>query len=86
MLATHFTLSLDQVPTPDDLLMKLREYLLINPWRRIVTAFSATTVEQILARIPAGINLVMTWIRGDDVRIVVRWNTMFQPLLFTNKM
>ena len=30
MLATHFTLSLDQVPT-DDLRMKSREYLLIKP-------------------------------------------------------
>ena len=31
MLATHFTLSLDQVPTPDDLRMKSREHLLIKP-------------------------------------------------------
>ena len=31
MLATHFTLSVDQVPTPDDLRMKSPEYLLINP-------------------------------------------------------
>ena len=31
MLATHFTLSLYQVPTPDDLRMKSREYLLIKP-------------------------------------------------------
>ena len=32
MLATHFTLSLDQkVPTPDDLRLKSREYLLIKP-------------------------------------------------------
>ena len=31
MLATHFTLSLGQVPTPDDLRMKSREYLLIKP-------------------------------------------------------
>ena len=31
MLATHFILSLDQVPTPDDLRMKSREYLLIKP-------------------------------------------------------
>ena len=31
MLATHFTLSLDQVPTPNDLRMKSREYLLIIP-------------------------------------------------------
>ena len=30
VLATHFTLSLDQVPTPDDFRMKLREYLLIK--------------------------------------------------------
>ena len=30
VLATHFTLSLDQVPTPDDLRMKPREYLLIK--------------------------------------------------------
>ena len=34
MLATHFTLSLDQVPTPDDLCMKSREYLLIKPRAR----------------------------------------------------
>ena len=31
MLATHFTLSLDQVATPDDLRMKSREYLLKKP-------------------------------------------------------
>ena len=31
MLAKHFTLSLDQVPRPDDLRMKMREYLLIKP-------------------------------------------------------
>ena len=31
MLATHFTLSLDQIPMSDDLRMKSREYLLIKP-------------------------------------------------------
>ena len=31
MLATQFTLSLDQVPSPDDLRMKSCEYLLIKP-------------------------------------------------------
>ena len=31
MLATHFTLSFEQVLTPDDLRMKSREYLLIKP-------------------------------------------------------
>ena len=31
MLATHFTLSLDQIPTSDDLRMKSHEYLLIKP-------------------------------------------------------
>ena len=31
MLTTYFILSLDQVPTPDDLRMKTREYLLIKP-------------------------------------------------------
>ena len=31
MLATHFTLSLDQVSMPDDLRMKSREYLLMKP-------------------------------------------------------
>ena len=31
MLGTHFTLSLDQVPTPDDLRMNSREYLLLKP-------------------------------------------------------
>ena len=32
MLATHLTVSPDQVPTPDDLRMKSREYLLIKLW------------------------------------------------------
>ena len=31
MLATHFTLSADCMPTPDDLRMKLCEYLLLKP-------------------------------------------------------
>ena len=31
MLATHFTLSADSVPTSDDLRMKSREYLFIKP-------------------------------------------------------
>ena len=31
ILATHFTLSADSVPTPDDFCMKSREYLLIRP-------------------------------------------------------
>ena len=31
MLATQFTLSLVQVPTPDDLRMKSRDYLFIKP-------------------------------------------------------
>ena len=31
ILATHFTLSADSVPTPDDLRMKSSEYLLIKP-------------------------------------------------------
>ena len=31
MLATHFILSVDSVPTPDDLRIKSRKYLLIKP-------------------------------------------------------
>ena len=72
MLATHFTLSLDQVPTPE-------------PRRKIVTAITATTVEGILARIQVGTDLGTTWIRGGHVRIVVRWTNKFQPVLLTNK-
>ena len=34
MLATHFTLSFDQAAMPDDLCIKSREYLLINPRAR----------------------------------------------------
>ena len=30
ILATHFTLSADSVPTPDDLRLKSREYLLLK--------------------------------------------------------
>ena len=36
-LATHFTLSLDQVPTPDDLRLKSREYMLIKPREELAT-------------------------------------------------
>ena len=50
MLATHFTLSADSVPKPDDLRMKSREYLLIKTRAQIVPAITATTVERILAR------------------------------------
>ena len=31
ILATHFTLSADSVPTPDELLLQPREYLLLKP-------------------------------------------------------
>ena len=57
ILATHFTLSLDQVPTPNDLRTKSREYLLINRGRKTVTTIIATTAEQTLARTPVGTDL-----------------------------
>ena len=86
MLATHFILSLDQVPKSDDLRMKSREYLLIKPRALFIdTAITATTVEQILAQIAVGIDLVTTWIRGGHVQILVRWTTTFQLVLLTNK-
>ena len=74
MLATHFTLSLDQVPTPDDLSMKSREYLLIKPRAQTVTAIMVTTAGRAL-----------TWIRGGRVRIVVRWTITFPRVLHTNR-
>ena len=85
MLATHFTLSLDQVPTPDDLRMKSREYLLIKPRRKTVTAIMAIIAGQTLVRIPVGTNLAMTWTRGGRVRIVVRWTITFPRVLHTNR-
>ena len=53
MLATHFTLLFDQVPTPDDLRMMCQG-------RKIVTTIMATTAEQTLARTPVAIDLVTT--------------------------
>ena len=85
MLATHFTLSLDQVPTPDDLRMKSREYLLIKPRRKTVTAIMVTIAGQTLVRIPVGTNLAMTWTRGGRARIVVRWTITFLRVLHTNR-
>ena len=41
MLDTQFTLSADSLPTPNDLRMKSREYLLIKPRLKI----TATTVD-----------------------------------------
>ena len=82
MLATHFTLSLDQVPTPDDLRMK---YLLIKLRAQNVTAIMANTAEQTLARTPVGTDLVTIWKRGGHVRIVARWTTMFPPVLLPNR-
>ena len=85
MLATHFTLSLDQVPTPDDLRMKSREYLLLKRGRKTVTAIMATTAEQTLARTPVGTDLVTTWIRGGHAQFLARWTTMFPPVLLINR-
>ena len=85
VLGTHFTLSFDQVPRPDDLRMKSRQYLLIKPRAQIVTAIMATTAEQTLARIPVGRDLMTTWLQGGHVRNVVRWTNMFPPVLLINK-
>ena len=83
MLATHFTLSLDQVPTPDDLRMKSREYLLIktraqNLYRNYGN-YSGTNAS------PFCIDRVTTCIRGGHVRIVVRLTTIIPPFLLINK-
>ena len=85
MLATHFTLSLDQVPTPDDLRMKSREYLLIKPRAQSRYSNYGNYSGKTLVRIPVGTNLAMTWIRGDRVRIVVRWTITFPRVLHTNR-
>ena len=85
MLATHFTLSLDQVPTPDDLRMKSREFLLIKPRAQTVTAIMVTTAGRTLVRTPVGTNHAMTWIRGGRVRIVVRWTITFPRVLHISR-
>ena len=76
MLATHFTLSLGQVPTPDDLRMKSREYLLIKLRAQIRYSNYGNY---------SGTNLATTWIGGGPVRIVARWTTMFPHVLLTNR-
>ena len=84
MLATHFILSLDQVPTSNGLHMKSREYLLIKPKAKNRYSkygnYKGTNIGTFVV-----IDLVTTWIRGGHVQIVVRWDTMFQPILLTNK-
>ena len=92
MLATHFTLSLDQFPTPDDLRMKSREYFFIKPRAQNRYSnygnwceFQLDIAGQTLVRIPVGTNLAMTWIRGGRVRIVVRWIITFPRVLHTNR-
>ena len=72
MLGTHFTMSLDQVPTPDDLRMKSREYLLIKP-----RAQNRYGNYGNYSRTSTGANsiwyrFVTTWIRGGLMRIVAR--------------
>ena len=85
MLATHFALSLDQVPTPDDLRRKSREYLLIKPRAQNRYSNYGKYSRTNTARTPVGTNLATTWIRGGPVRIVARWTTMFQHVLLTNR-
>ena len=46
----------------------------------------ATTAEQTLARTPNGADLAPTWIRGGHLRIVVRWITLFPPVLYKQNM
>ena len=85
MLATHFTLSLDQVPTPDDLCMKSREYLLIKPRAQNRYSNYGNYNRTNTGANPVGTNLAMTWIRGDRVRIVVRRTITFPRVLHTNR-
>ena len=85
MLVTHFILSLDQVPTPDDLRMKSLEYLLIKP-----RAQNRYSNYGNYGGTNSGVNsswykLAMTWIRGGLVQIVVRWTITFPRVLHTNR-
>ena len=80
-LATHFTLSLHQVPTPDDLRMKSREYLLIKP--RAQNRYS--NYGNYGGR-NTGAN--SSWYRPRDdmdkrghVQIVARWRTQNIPVM-----
>ena len=85
MLATIFTLSLDQVPTPDDLRMKSREYLLIKPRAQNRYSnygnYSGTYTGANSSWYRPGDDMI----RGGHVRILARWTTMFPPVLLTNR-
>ena len=68
MLATHFTLSLHQVPTSDDWSMKSSVSTCSKiQGSKTVKAIMAFTEEQTLARTPVGTNLMTKLIRGGVI-------------------
>ena len=75
---THSTLSLDQVPTPDDLRMKSREYLLIKPRAQNRYSNYGNYSGTNTGKNSSWYKPCDTWIRRGPVRIVARWTTMFQ--------
>ena len=85
MLDLHFNLSADCVPTPDNLCMKLREYLVIKT--RAQKRYKNFGKH-------SGMNTGTTsgWYKpldeppkGGHAPIVVRWTIWYQPAPFMNK-
>ena len=70
MLATHFTLSADSQPTPDDMHLRSSVYLLMKLWAQNRYSNYGNYSGMVLV----GISLVMICTKGGHALIVVRWN------------
>ena len=76
MLATYYTLSKDNAPTPEEMRQKSREYMLMKPKRYSFSEIKKTCRGEANDKGQHGTSLEMTWTNGGRMRIVARRITM----------
>ena len=87
MLATHYTPLSTNAPTPKELRIKSKEYLLLKPPKRsgyYKTIMAILTMDQ-LTRVTIGTNHGTTWTRDALVQIALRRTIMCQHAQPTNR-
>ena len=84
MLATHYTPLSTNAPTPEELRLKSKEYLLLNPPSKSVYYKNNLTMDQ-QNKVTTGTNRGTTWTRDALVQIAVRRTIICQHAQPTNR-
>ena len=87
MLATHYTSLSTNAPTPEELRLKSKEYLLLKPPSRsgyYKTILAILTTDQ-QTKVTTGTNQKTIWTRDTLVQIAVQRTIMCQHAQLTNR-